>query len=106
MPIRRPEDVRRFAKPLPCSKLNLLSKKRGALDSRYLRLTDCYQLQGGGKWKTQRARSNGEVSISASGIHNNDRGIFVTCDMGQEGNCLREMNDLLSQVCLAFYSDC
>jgi hypothetical protein len=53
----------------------------------------------------QRARSNGEVSISASGIHNNDSGIFVTCDMGQESNCLREMNDLLSQVCLAFYSD-
>ena len=51
----------------------------------------------------QKAKSNGEIVISASGIHNDDKGIFVTCDKGQENKCLREMNDLLSQVCLAFY---
>jgi len=48
----------------------------------------------------RRAKLNGEVVISASGIHNDDKGIFVTYAMGQENKCLREMNDLLSQVCL------
>ena len=43
------------------------------------------------------------MSISASGINNDDAGIFVTCDKGQEGKCLREMNDLLSQVCHKVY---
>ena len=47
----------------------------------------------------RRAKSSGEVVISGSGIHNNDKGIFVTCNMGKENKCLREMNDLLSQVC-------
>lgn len=34
----------------------------------------------------------------ASGIHNDDAGIFVTCDKGQEVKCLREMDDILSEV--------
>lgn len=34
----------------------------------------------------------------ASEIQNGDAGIFVTCDKGQEGKCVREMCDLLTQV--------
>lgn len=68
-----------------------------------LRCTNDCSLQQSGKWKMRRAKLNGEVVISASGIHNDDKGIFVTCAMGQENKCLREMNDLLSQVCLPSY---
>ena len=50
-----------------------------------------------GKGKGQEASRSGQLRVSASGIHNDDAGIFVTCDKGQEANCLREMDDLLSQ---------
>jgi hypothetical protein len=39
------------------------------------------------------------AAISSSGIHNDDVGIFVSSDMGQEKKCLRELEDLLGQVC-------
>ncbi|EXJ88936.1 hypothetical protein A1O3_02000 [Capronia epimyces CBS 606.96] len=35
--------------------------------------------------------------VSASGIHNGDVGIFVTCDKGQEKKCLLELGDLLGE---------
>ena len=40
----------------------------------------------------------GGSKVSASGIHNDEAGIFVTCDKGQESKCLREMDDILSEV--------
>ena len=51
-------------------------------------------------WKAQKGRSGVNVNISASGIHSGDAGILVTCDKGQEVKCLREMSDLLSEVCI------
>ncbi|KAJ9603561.1 hypothetical protein H2200_011747 [Cladophialophora chaetospira] len=35
--------------------------------------------------------------FSASGIHNDDVGIFVTSDKGQEKKCLQELSDLLGE---------
>jgi hypothetical protein len=37
--------------------------------------------------------------FSASGLHSDDVGIFVTSDKGQEKRCLQELSDLLSEVC-------
>lgn len=49
-------------------------------------------------WKAQKTTTRRSVNVSASGIHNDDAGIFVTCDKGQESKCLREMDDILSEV--------
>jgi hypothetical protein len=49
-------------------------------------------------WKSQKASFRGRLTASASGIHNDDAGIFVTCDKGLEAKCLREMDDILSEV--------
>ncbi|KAF7507300.1 hypothetical protein GJ744_010734 [Endocarpon pusillum] len=49
------------------------------------------------RWKAQKASSGKRLMTSASGIHNDDAGIFVTCDKGQEVKCLREMDDILSE---------
>ncbi|KAK5061192.1 hypothetical protein LTR84_007734 [Exophiala bonariae] len=53
-----------------------------------------YRPQSGrdGKGKNRQA-----LVISASGIHNNDVGIFVTSDKGQEKKCLQELVDLLGE---------
>lgn len=48
-------------------------------------------------WKAQKTTTRRSVNVSASGIHNDDAGIFVTCDKGQESKCLREMDDILSE---------
>lgn len=48
--------------------------------------------------KTQKAKSRGYLNPSASGIHNGDAGIFVTCGRGQEAKCVQEMDDILSEV--------
>lgn len=50
-----------------------------------------------GKWKAHKTNSSSNVSISASGIHSDDAGIFVSCDKGHENKCIRELNDLLPQ---------
>jgi tRNA acetyltransferase TAN1 len=46
--------------------------------------------------------SNGNArkqpTFSASGIHSDDVGIFVTSDKGQEKKCLQELSDLLREV--------
>ena len=39
-----------------------------------------------------------QATINASGILNDDVGIFVTSDKGQEKRCLQEMADLLGEV--------
>jgi hypothetical protein len=39
-------------------------------------------------------------TISVSGIHSGDVGIFVTCDKGQEKRCLQEISDILGEVSL------
>ncbi|KAK5446422.1 hypothetical protein LTS15_009761 [Exophiala xenobiotica] len=36
-------------------------------------------------------------TISVSGIHSGDVGIFVTCDKGQEKRCLQEISDILGE---------
>ena len=51
----------------------------------------------GAKWHAHKVGKNGQIPVSASGLFSGDAGIFVTCDKGQEGKCLREANDLLSQ---------
>ena len=63
-----------------------------------------------GKYLTRQAQgsshNNGEYmsrrtkTISASGIHSGDVGIFVTCDKGQEKRCLQEISDILGEVSL------
>jgi len=45
-----------------------------------------------GKYMSRRAKT-----ISASGIHSGDVGIFVTCDKGQEKRCLQEISDILGE---------
>ncbi|KAJ9637994.1 hypothetical protein H2204_004584 [Knufia peltigerae] len=73
-------------------------------------LTDSHGNQNEGKKNTNlgqkrspqgrdKGRGNGDraIAISASGIHSGDRGIFVTCDKGQEKKCLREISDILSE---------
>jgi hypothetical protein len=50
------------------------------------------------RWKASKGNSHGSPSLGASGINNDDAGIFVTCDKGQENKCLREMDDILSEV--------
>ncbi|KIW68972.1 hypothetical protein PV04_04880 [Phialophora macrospora] len=63
--------------------------------------------QGKHQWAAQKAQnlnpSRGSphyrqrATISASGIHNDDVGILVTCDKGQEKKCLQELSDLLGE---------
>ena len=50
-----------------------------------------------GKWKNHKPQTKGKASISSSGIHNDDVGVFVTCSKGQEKRCLDELNDLFMQ---------
>ncbi|OAL30376.1 hypothetical protein AYO22_01574 [Fonsecaea multimorphosa] len=50
------------------------------------------------KAQDSRAKSRQPVAISASGIHSDDVGIFVTCDKGQERKCLQELSDLLDEL--------
>ncbi|KIW75274.1 hypothetical protein Z517_12048 [Fonsecaea pedrosoi CBS 271.37] len=58
---------------------------------------------GNSKYRTSkpqdsRAKSRRLAAISASGIHSDDVGIFVTCDKGQEKKCLQELSDLLDEL--------
>jgi hypothetical protein len=55
-------------------------------------------LQPTSRWKASKGHTHGGLSPGASGINNDDAGIFVTCDKGQENKCLREMDDILSEV--------
>ncbi|KIW27995.1 uncharacterized protein PV07_07687 [Cladophialophora immunda] len=50
------------------------------------------------KTENSRANSRRPAVISASGIHSDDVGIFVTCDKGQEKKCLQELSDLLEEL--------
>ncbi|EXJ94606.1 hypothetical protein A1O1_03002 [Capronia coronata CBS 617.96] len=48
--------------------------------------------------QTQGKSGNRQITqVSASGIHSDDVGIFVTCDKGQERKCLEELSDLLGE---------
>lgn len=49
------------------------------------------------RWRNQKPQARGKTSISSSGIHNDDVGVFVTCSKGQERRCLDEANDLFMQ---------
>ncbi|OAP65397.1 hypothetical protein AYL99_01369 [Fonsecaea erecta] len=53
------------------------------------------------KPQDSRAKSRRPATISASGIHSDDVGIFVTCDKGQERKCLQELSDLLDELLAA-----
>ena len=59
--------------------------------ARHGKSQDSNQPHGKSKYRSQ-------ATFSASGIHNDDIGIFVTSDKGQEKKCLQELSDLLGEV--------
>jgi hypothetical protein len=71
---------------------------------------------GKNQWAAQKAQNSKQsrgsphyrqrATISASGIHNDDVGILVTCDKGQEKKCLQELSDLLGEVCAVVRCQC
>ena len=60
-------------------------------------MTDSKKGENKTKYRSQAAGTSGGVT-SASGLQSGDVGIFVTCDKGKEKACLREMEDLVSEV--------